>query len=551
MRASIVAETIPTTSIRFVSLVVVVLLATLFFSCTSPYLRPQPPLSPVVRVGIVLDADHVKFQPTGPMTITPREDENQYRSEQLDVWTVRVNKESITTTPFRLLIGTANDKPKAKKMAAKFEDKNIKTNLEQEGDELWYAGKLVAGSSTLRVYAQQEYPTKAAAEEAKSSNKNLSDATVVPGSEPKSGELVLISPKGDPMTVKNALRLSGTTFTIHDVKVGEGYHWSRQEKRTYHGELEIRINGQGNLVVINVIPAEDYLHGVLPGEMSASFPLEALKAQAIAARTFFLYNFTQVHKDDPFDVCADVHCQVYVGSSDNKKIAKAIEETRGLVLKHNDDLCMTPFSAVCGGHTEHSSNVWSSDSVPYLQGVFDIEGGSANFDLSAEKNARTWIESLPDVFCNVEKNGSPSYANYAKKFFRWQQTFTRQELEQNIQNYTGKQFGSLLDLKAKSRGVSGRIVELEVVGTAGTITVGKELRIRKALTPKTLYSACIVFDKIGAKDGLPDSFLIKGAGWGHGVGMCQIGAAIMADKGYSAGDILKHYFKGTRIKQLY
>lgn len=551
MRASTFEKLAPAFSIRFISVFLFLILATLFFSCTGVSLRPQPPLSPVVRVGIVLDAEEVKFQPKGSMIITPREGENKYRSEQLDVWTVRLNKESIKTTPDRLLLGKADEKSEAKKIVQDFTAKNIKAEFVQEGDELWYAGKRVAGASTFRVYALEHYPSKAAAEAAMQANKNLSGAQVVPGEEPKSGDIILISPKGDPMIAKNALRLSGTEFTIHDVKVGEGYHWSRTEKRTYHGELEFRINDNGNLVVINVIPAEDYLHGVLPGEMSASFPLEALKAQAIAARTFFLYNFTKVHKNDPFDVCADVHCQVYVGHSSDEKIAKAIEETRGLVLVQNDELCTTPFSAVCGGHTEHSSNVWSDESIPYLQGVFDIKGGKANFDLSKENNARTWIESQPDVFCNVEKNGSPAYANYAKKFFRWQQIFTRQELEQSIQSYTGKQFGSLLDLKAKTRGSSGRIVELEVIGTASTITVGKELRIRKALSPKTLYSACIVFDKIGENDGLPDSFLIKGAGWGHGVGMCQIGAALMADKGFNAGQILKHYFSGTRMKQLY
>ncbi len=554
MRAPIIKKT-NITAWRYAVLFSTLLLATIFISCSSAYFKPQAPLSPVVRVGIVLDAEEIKFEPGSSMTITPRDGEQQYRSEQNDVWTVRINKNSITPAPYRLLLGESAKKSEAKKIAKEYEDKSIKTDLVQEGDELWYAGKLVAGSSTFRVYATEKFDTQANAQSAKDSNSNLSTAKVVPSEETKHGDIVLISPKGDPLTIKNALRLSGGEFTIHDVKVGEGYHWSRQEKRTYNGELEIRINNNGNLVAINVIPAEDYLHGVLPGEMSSTFPLEALKAQAIAARTFFLYNFTKVHRNDPFDVCADVHCQVYVGGNrSDEKIARAIKETRGLVLLHDDELCSTPFSAVCGGHTEHSNNVWSGDPLPYLQGVFDIENPQtiqAKFDLSQENNARTWIESLPDVFCNVEKNGSPSYANYAKKFFRWQVTLSRQELEQSIQNYTGQQIGSLVNLRAKSRGVSGRIIELEVQGTTNTITIGKELRIRKALSPTTLYSGCIVFDKIGAEDGLPDSFIIKGAGWGHGVGMCQIGAALMAEKGHNAGDILKHYYSNTRIRQLY
>ncbi|MBN1560404.1 SpoIID/LytB domain-containing protein [candidate division KSB1 bacterium] len=527
----------------------------LFFSCSSSYFQPRPPLSPIIRIGIVLDAEEIKFQPDKKMIITPKEGEDRYRSEQTDIWTIRVNEGSVTPSPCRLLLAEFAKKADAKKSAKEFGLKGIETKIAQEGDELWYGGKLISGSSVHRVYAAQKFATEEQATAAQRANAALAGARVVRGDAPLTGDLVLISPKGDELAIKDAMRLSGTEFTIHEVKVGEGYHWSRTEKRTYRGELEIRVNKNGNLVAINVLPLEDYLQGVLPGEMSALFPLEALKAQAIAARTFFLYNFNRVHIDDPFDACADVHCQVYVGSGkSNDKIDKAIRETRGLVLQYNEELCSTPFSAMCGGHTEHSGNVWSGETLPYLTGVFDLdhpEQFETRFDLSQEVNARKWIESLPDVHCNVEKAGSPDYAGYAKKFFRWENRFTRQELEQNIKNYTGVDFGSLLDLKPISRGVSGRIIELAVTGTSNTFSIDKELRIRKALSPTTLYSACIVFDKVGESAGMPEAFIIKGAGWGHGVGMCQIGAAIMADKGKNAGDILKHYYANTTIRQLY
>lgn len=529
--------------------------AMLFFSCSTTSLQPRPPLSPIIRVGIILDAEEIEFQPDKKMTITPREGGNRYRSDQGDIWTIRINKASITSSPWRLVLGDFEKKGDAEKPAKEFRQKNIQTEIAQEGDELWYGGKLISGSSLFRLYAAQKFAAEEQAAAAKQENAAFANARVVHAADPLTGELVLLSPKGDELAIKDAMRLSGTEFTIHEVKVGDGYHWSRIEKRTYRGELEIRVNKNGNLVAINVLPLEDYLHGVLPGEMSASFPLEALKAQAIAARTFFLYNFNRVHSDDPFDACADVHCQVYVGSGkSDDKIEKAIRETRGLVLQHNGELCSTPFSAMCGGHTEHSGNVWSGETLPHLTGVFDLdhpEQFESRFDLSQEANARKWIESLPDVYCNVQKSGSPAFANYAQKYFRWENRFTRQELEQSIQNYTGVNFGSLLDLKAVSRGVSGRIIQLLVTGTSDTLSIEKELRIRKALSPTTLYSACIVFDKIGDSTGVPDAFLIKGAGWGHGVGMCQIGAAIMAERGKDAGDILKHYYSNTRIRQLY
>ena len=541
--------------LRFVLYTLLFASAGLFFSCTSAALRPRQPLSPIVRVGIVLNAQEIEFQPASEMTITPKTEDKKYRSKQTETWRVRVNKESVKNSPYRLLIGEFESKSKAKQASKKFEAKKIKTEIKKQGDELWFGGKLISGSSVFRLYVSQEFESREQAGKIKNAGTLLGDAQVVPGDDPLTGELILISPKGDELAVRDAVRLSETPFTIHNVQVGEGYHWSRQERRTYSGELEIRLNKEGNLVAVNVLPLEEYLLGVVPGEMPSSFPLEALKAQAIAARTYFLHNFNRVHRDDPFDVCADVHCQVYAGSDrKDDKIETAVRETRGLVLMHDEELCSTPFSAVCGGHTEHSDNVWSGDAVPWLRGTFDVERPDQiadKFDLSQETNVRTWIESLPDVFCNVEKNGSPAFAAYSKKYYRWEESFSRAELEQNIRNYTGQNFGALQDLRAKSRGVSGRIIELEVVGTSNSVTIGKELRIRKALTPTTLYSACIVFDKIGSSNGLPDTFLIKGAGWGHGVGMCQIGAAMMAQQKHDAGDILEHYYAGTRVRQLY
>ncbi|MBN1481899.1 SpoIID/LytB domain-containing protein [candidate division KSB1 bacterium] len=541
--------------IRYISSVIFILAVSIFFSCSTISFQQRQPLSPIVRVGIILNAEEIEFQPNARMTITPKQDGKKYRSDQTDVWSVRVNKKSVSTSPYRLLLGEFKTKSDAKKANKTFQEQKIKTEIVQRGNELWFGGKLIAGSSSFRLLVAQTFESKKQAEDVQRGHIAFKDASVIPGDDPLTGELILISPKGEHLTVKDAVRLSDAPFTIHNVKVGEGYHWSRQEERTYHGELEIRINKDGNLVAINVLPLEQYLLGVLPGEMSATFPLEALKAQAIAARTYFLHNFDRVHQDDPFDVCADVHCQVYIGATESEdKIIKAVRETRGLVLMHNDMLCSTPFSAMCGGHTEDSGNVWSSETIPYLRGSFDIENPErieSKFDLSQEDNARKWIESLPEVFCNIKKSDSPPYANYATKYFRWEMSFTRQELQANIESYTGQKFGDLIDMRAKSRGVSGRIIELEIVGSANRLTIGKELRIRKALSPTTLYSACIVFDKIGTKNGLPTAFLIKGAGWGHGVGMCQIGAAIRAEKGFDANEILSFYYKGTRIKQLY
>ncbi len=526
------------------------ILVSLLFSCSTMRLRPFVS-SPVIRVGIVLDADEISFEPNEGMLITTKEQGQRYRSEQTELWSVRVG-ESVQPVKYRLLVLETEQEKQAKKAAARYNDDGIQTEILQIGDVLSIDGKTIAGTPRYQVVLQQIYDNREDAELSKATRK-LTDAKIISDTS-VSGDIILTSPKGDDLVVKDAVRLSGPEFTIHNIRVGEGFHWSRQETRTYRGELEFRISRSGKLVAINVLPLQEYLMGVVPGEMSPSFPMEALKAQAIAARTFFLYNFGRVHRDDPFDVCADVHCQAYVGTKNqNDKVARAVQETEGLVLQHNGELCTTPFSAMCGGHTEHSHNVWNGDPLPCLAGVFDVlkpEMVQAKFDLSLEDNARTWIESSPDVFCNIDKGGNPSYAQYAKKFFRWQETFTRQELERNIHRYTGTEFGSLIDLQPVSRGVSGRLIELRIVGTTNTFTIGKELRIRKAMTPKTLYSACFVIDKVGSGN-MPDKFVLTGAGWGHGVGMCQIGAALMAEGGKKADDILRHYFTGAKIKALY
>jgi len=534
-------------------LLAAIFIATLFFSCSTIRFTTPQVFSPIIRVGVVQNADEIAFQPSAKMYISTKKAGERYKSQQTDVWKVRVDRASLKPAQVRLLLGEYAQKADAKKEATRLRGRDVKTRIEQVGDELWYEGRVIAGAKRWRLFVAKEFSDEDAANAFKKSHA-LAKAKLSTDKS-MSGDILLISPKGDQLAVRDAVRLSGPTFTIHNVQVGEGYHWSRKETRDYQGELEFRIDRNGRLAAVNVVPLEEYLKGVVPGEMSATFPLEALKAQAIAARTFFLNNFGRVHVDDPFDVCADVHCQVFVGLQRSiEKIEKAVRETRGVVILQNNQLCTTPFSAVCGGHTENSENVWSGDPQPYLRGVYDIvnaESVASKFDLSREENARTWIESSPSVFCNVKKNGNPEYAAYAAKFFRWQVSFTRQELEKNIRDYTGKDFGALVDLQAVSRGVSGRIIQLHVVGTKDNFTIGKELRIRKALSPKTLYSGCFVVDKKGGANGLADEFLFKGAGWGHGVGMCQIGAAIMAEKGGDAKAILQHYYTGIKIKRLY
>jgi len=490
-----------------------VLFSLLFFSCSQFQLTTPQVYSPIIRVGVVQNADEIAFQPGAKMYISTKKAGERYKSQQTDVWKVRVDRSSLKPAKVRLQIDEFSDKAAARKEAQRLAAIGIKTRLEQAGDELWYEGRIIAGKKRWRLLVAKEFANE---EEAR-----------------------LYQQQNAALWRRLSLVAKGDAHLQGRVGIPDRF----------------RIDKNGRLTAINVLTLEEYIKGVVPGEMSANFPLEALKAQAIAARTFFLFNFGRVHANEPFDVCATVHCQAFVGTkANNAKVEKAVRETRGVVVLQNGELCTTPFSAMCGGHTENSENVWIGGPQSHLRGVFDVLNAGpieSRFDLSNEQNARTWIESLPTVFCNVQKNGNPEYAAYAKKFFRWQVAMSRSELEKNIENYSGKKFGSLVDLVPVSRGVSGRIIELRIVGTKDSFTIGKELRIRKALSPNTLYSACFVIDKKDVSGKLADEFIIKGAGWGHGVGMCQIGAALMAEKGGDAKTILQHYYSGTQIKRLY
>ncbi len=528
----------------------------MFLSCAPVTFRPTPPLkSPIVRVGLVQRVSKVTFTADKPFFVTTKTVGEKYRLEKGE-WTLR-SKSQPDYEPqqiYKVRLAHCDGRTRAEKVVQKAREKGIPCVIENTGNTLRLGGRTIAGDATFYVDIDHEFRTRQKAEQTLGAMSGFKNATVISTEASPHGIITMTFLNGKTLELKDAIRCSGAQFTIFNIPVGQGYHWAHQESRTFNGEIEFYLDHHGMMTVINVLPLSDYLLGVLPGEMSSTFPLEALKAQAIAARTYFLHNFGRKHRNDPFDVCADVHCQSFVGIQSSEKNEQAVRETLGEGLVYKGELCSTPYSAMCGGHTEYAQNVWQSDGEDYLKGVYDMpnpERIESRFDLSIEKNARKWIKADADVFCNVERNGNPEFAAYAKKYFRWEKRFTSVQLEHNIKKHTGLDFGSLLNLIPGTRGVSGRLVELIVVGTKDTFTIQRELNIRKALSPSTLFSACIYIDKIDGIDGQPEEFIIKGAGWGHGVGMCQIGAAMMALHGYKANDILKHYYQGAVIDKLY
>lgn len=376
-----------------------------------------------------------------------------------------------------------------------------------------------------------------------------------------------------------------TSFSLYDVTIGINFHWERQETQSFMGTLKLVVD-EGKITAINILPAEDYLISVISSEMNATSSIEFLKAHAVVSRSWL---FAQIEKRKAlseknegffsfvktdteyirwydredhtiFDVCADDHCQRYQGitKASNAAVAEAVRATRGQLLMHGRGICDARFSKCCGGVSEEFGYCWENKDFPYLTSVRDSEAEENRPlpDLTNESEAECWIRTSPASFCNThdKKVISQILNNYDQEttnFYRWKIKYTQEELAELIRQNTKTDYGKILDLIPIQRGKSGRICKLKIVGSLKALTIGKELEIRRTLSSSHLFSSAFVVDKGELKDGAPTYFILTGAGWGHGVGLCQIGAAMMGEQGYTYDDILLHYYQGADIRRFY
>ena len=374
------------------------------------------------------------------------------------------------------------------------------------------------------------------------------------------------------------------SFELKDVTIGVNFHWERKETQRFKGALRLIVE-HGKITPVNILGVEDYLLSVISSEMSATASLELLKAHAVISRSWLLAQIDKnkriemsgekyvaaenvegemikwYDREDHvnFDVCADDHCQRYQGitRASTPQVAKAIEATRGQVLMDGDNLCDARFSKCCGGVYEECENCWEPVHYNYLVARRDGVNELDFPNLTVEKNAQEWILSRPEAHCNtadaeILSQVLNNYDQETTDFYRWTVTYTQDEITKLVKERSGMDYGNIVDLEPIARGTSGRLYKLKIVGTKKTLIIGKELEIRRTLSPSHLYSSAFVVEK-GEKDanGLPSTFTLKGAGWGHGVGLCQIGAAVMGAKGYNYEQILLHYFIDAQIKELY
>jgi len=375
----------------------------------------------------------------------------------------------------------------------------------------------------------------------------------------------------EPVSVKNS------AFELFDVRIGINFHWERTERQVFEGYLKFIVEGE-KITAVNRIPLESYLISVISSEMSAKASAELLKAHAVISRSWLLSQIQQKGKNTTqnpgfveneterirwydredhtnFDVCADDHCQRYQGitRASTPQVREAIKATRGQVLTSGEEVCDARFSKCCGGMLEEFQFCWEDSPKPYLLGLADREATdelSVIPDLRVEENARNWILGNLPAFCNtsdkkVLQQVLNGYDQETADFYRWTVSYTREEISRLAFERSGVEFGEIQELIPMERGVSGRLVKLKIVGSLKSLILGKELEIRRTFSTSHLLSSAFIVEKTD------EGFILHGAGWGHGVGLCQIGAAMMGEKGYSYSRILSHYYPNTELKNLY
>ncbi len=365
-----------------------------------------------------------------------------------------------------------------------------------------------------------------------------------------------------------------STFSLFNVTIGNRFHWERTEDQVFQGDLILQLLKDGTIVAINEIPLEDYLTSVVSSEMSSAAPMEFLKAHSIISRSWLLSTLDRKKKTkgiskpsekitdeevirwydredhELFDVCADDHCQRYQGITKivSKQGEDAVRETCGIVMTHQGQISDARYSKACGGITEDFDTAWDNARFPYLTSISDAS--VPHRPITTEEEASRWILSEPEAYCCTKDERLlerilPDFDRETKGFFRWKVEYSRTELEAILREKSGFDFGILKEIIPLHRGPSGRISRLKIVGSKRSMVVGKELEIRRWLSKSHLYSSAFI---VNAEAG---RLIFHGAGWGHGVGLCQIGAAVMAARGFAAEEILKHYFMGVELKKIY
>ncbi len=514
---------------------------------------------PVVRVGLMSGYDQVDFRVHGPFSVVSLAGDTLFGKIKTDRrWRCKIDDSEAATFVYSIILGTFSLEDNAKRLADKLEKEGLEPLVIPQGRELIMNGRSIHDGKMWRVVVGEFENEEDALSEV--------DAFTTPETpaprifrhriEDATGVLELYDAEYDRNAmINNGFRLvpetDSTEVTIYDIRVGAGFHWERVEDRSYKGAIEIRIGHEGDMLILNEIVLDEYLKGVVPSEMHFTYPFEALKAQAVAARSYTLSRWCKVLPSEPVDFPATVAFQVYSGTTHSKeKTNQAVDETSGEVLVVGNSILEAYFAANSGGHTE-SKEFWNPPADTALVGIpLLVDNDKFTYDLTREVDVEKWIMEYPESYSNPRGTGIEMLDRNAR-YFRWEVTVSRRDLEKTIKRKLGFDIGTLIDLQPLRRGVSGRIIELEILGSHRNYILHGELNIRRVLSETTLASSCFIVEPVMGDLGalLEVSFL--GAGFGHGVGMDQTAAGVMAYKGSKYKKILTTFYQGAKIEKIW
>ena len=512
-----------------------------------------------VRVGLLEGYDKITFQLHGSYRVESLSGQPIREAAPSALrWRARIERSTPAQFLYSVLVCTYKSNAEAMQCAEEFEARDMPAVVRQVGGPVEVDGR-VLGDNTLYRVQVGNYKTE---EETKELLDSLEDdyAPRVVRETLRRGHGTIEffdADLNESFYAEDGFRLvpdsPGAKLTVYGVLTVTGFRYEKTENRDFAGSIEIYIDEHGQLAALNEIPIDVYLRGVVPAEMPAGFPPEALKAQAILSRSVVIAQKSIKHLNDPFELCAHVHCQVYSGlTHEDERTNGAVDATTGMVLMKDGSLVDAHYSAVCGGHTEDANNAWMTPTMHPTPGVPCTCGDSIDIpDLTTEAGVRKWINSQPDVCCNLSGYNLPVSSDYGRKHFRWEVSYSRHELEKIIKEKTGQNIGTLYDIIPIRRGRSGRLIEIEILGSRKNMRVKRELKIRRALSYSALESSCFLVDVVHDSSGVPQEIVFTGAGWGHGVGLCQCGAARKAAEGATATQIFEHYFPGLAVEKLY
>jgi SpoIID/LytB domain protein len=515
---------------------------------------------PVFRIGVIEGQEYIDFHVFGKFSVIDSTDKIMFSGIKSDMkWRVKIKESKIGSEKYRLVLYETFDAKRIEgklKIAQKF-DPDAK--IEVLGGNI-YLDERKINNNTKYVIIAGDYGTEIEARKEFRKFKSEFNPTVIKDTvrEPK-GILEFFDAEYEnagetknffkiiPEDVKSKTRIYNVRR--YDNILQKEYF----DDHVYNGSLEFRIDNHGKLMVISELPLESYLKRVVYSEIGKDLPVEFSKSLAIVCRSEVLARVEHKHLGDPYDMCDWGHCLRYFGNDfEDPNIDQAVEETCGQVIFSNTNICDAYFNLICGGHTEDVSGVWEMDESPQFHGKYDWKDTPKEFkNLNKEQVVRKWILSRPDAWCNLRGGDIPKSLEKYKKYFRWEVYYSRQELENLIYKNTGEDIGILFDIVPLRRGRSGRLKELELIGSLKNYKLRGELNIRETLAQDYLESSCFIIEKELDEIGTPISFTLVGAGQGHGVGMCKTGAAIMASQGKNWKKILQHYFENCKISAVY